>query len=77
MVVVEAQNLLKMSGKLKSSPEKRNRDKYCRYYRDHGHDTEDYFRLKIAIEKLIEASHLAKFVRNNKPVRTDAPLVEL
>ena len=59
MVAAEAQNLLKKLGKMKSLPEKRNRDKYCRYYRDHGHDTEDCFRLKIAIEKFIEAGHLA------------------
>ena len=63
-MAVEAQNLLKKSGKMKSLPEKRNKNKYCRYHRDHDHDTVDCFRLKIAIEKLIEAGHLAKFVNN-------------
>ena len=57
MVAAKVQNLLKKPGKMKSPPEKRNKDKYCRYHKDHGHDTEDCFRLKIAIEKLIEAGH--------------------
>ena len=70
MVVVEAQNLFKKQGK-KSPPERRNRDKYCRYHRDHGHDTEDCFRLKIVIEKLIEAGHIAKFVNKKRPALSD------
>ena len=69
MVVVEAQNLLKKWGKMKSPAEKRNRDKYYQYHRDHSHDTEDYFRLKIAIEKLIEAGYLVEFVNTNTPAR--------
>ena len=72
MVAAEAQNLLKKRGKLKSPPKKRNRNKYYRYHRDHGHDTEDCFRLKIVIEKLIGTVHLTKFVGNNRMVQTDA-----
>ena len=72
MVAAEAQYLLKKSDKLKSLSKKRNRDKYCRYHKDHGYDTEDCFRMKIVIKKLIEAHHLAEFVCNNRPVRTDA-----
>ena len=53
MVIAEAQNLLKKSGKLKNLPKKRSQDKYCRYRKDHNHETEDCFKLKIAIEKLI------------------------
>ena len=52
MAAVTAHNLLKNLTKLKSPPEKRNRNKYCRYHKDHGHDTEDYFKLKLVIEKL-------------------------
>ena len=50
MVAAEVQNLLKKPGKLKILPEKRSRDKYYRYHKDHSHDTEDYFKLKIVIE---------------------------
>ena len=66
MVAAERQNLLRAPIKMKGPPGKRNQDKYCRYHRDHGHDTEDYFRLKIAIEKHIKVGHLAEFV-NNRP----------
>ena len=71
MTVAEAQNLLKKPTKLKSPPEKRNRDKDCRYHKDQGHDTGDCFKLKIAIEKLIERGHLAEFVDNNRQQRRD------
>ena len=67
MVATERQNLLRAPPKMKSPPGKRDQDKYCRYHWDHGHDTENWFRLKIAIEKLIEAGHLIDFV-NNRPV---------
>ena len=69
MTAAEDQNLLKKPAKLKSPPEKRNQDKYCRYHKDHGHDIGDYFKLKIAIEKLIERGHLAEFVDNNRQQR--------
>ena len=71
MVAAEAYNLLKKWGKMKSLPERRIRDKYCRYHRDYGHDIEDCFWLRIAIGKLIEAGHLAEFVNKNRPARPD------
>ena len=66
MAVAEAQNLLKQSSKLKSPPEKRDLEKYCQFHRDHGHSTEDCFRLKMAIKKLIVKGHLADFFTNNR-----------
>ena len=56
---------------MKSPSEKKNRDKYYQYHRDYGHDTKDYFKLKIAIEKLIKIGHLAEFVTNNRPAQAD------
>ena len=61
---------------MKSSPDKRNRDKYCRYHRDQDYGTKDCFRLKITIEKLIEASHLAQFVNNNRSTRPNVRPLE-
>ena len=69
MAAAEAQNLLKRPNNLKSPPEKRDREKYCRFHRDHGHNTEDCFRLKMAIEKLIERGHLVDFVANDRQPR--------
>ena len=50
MAMAEAQNLLKNPEKLTSPPEKRNRNKYCRYHKDHGHEIEECFKLKITIK---------------------------
>ena len=48
--------------KLKGDPNKRPRDKYCRFHRDHGYDTFDYYDLKQQIEALIRQGKLQKFV---------------
>ena len=56
-------------GKLKSDPTKRSRNKYCRFHRDHGHDTANCYDLKQQIEALIREGKLQKFVSKE---RTDA-----
>ncbi|GAV89594.1 LOW QUALITY PROTEIN: hypothetical protein CFOL_v3_33008, partial [Cephalotus follicularis] len=50
---------------LRSTPEKRDSDKYCRYHRDHEHDTEEYKHLKNQIEDLIRKGYLHKYVDRN------------
>ena len=37
---------LKWPEKMKGDPNKRNRNKYCHFHRDHGHDTDECFDLK-------------------------------
>ena len=44
---------LKWLEKMKGNPNKRNRNKYCRFHKDHGHDTDECFNLKQQIENLI------------------------
>ncbi|XP_030939703.1 uncharacterized protein LOC115964556 [Quercus lobata] len=43
---IKDEGTLTFPGKLKGDPSKRPRDKYCRFHRDHGHDTADYYDLK-------------------------------
>ncbi|KAL2497373.1 Ribonuclease H [Abeliophyllum distichum] len=40
--------------------------KYCKFHRDHGHDTEDCQQLKEEIERLIKRGQLSKFVKADK-----------
>ena len=56
--------------KLKVDPNKRSKDKYCRFHRDHGHDTTDYYDLKQQIEALIKQEKLQRFVNKE---RVDPP----
>ena len=64
---------LTFPGKLKSDPIKRSRNKYCRFHRDHNHDTADCYDLKQQIEALIREGKLQKFVSKE---RTDTNLKE-
>uniref|UniRef100_A0A2N9G1W1 Uncharacterized protein n=1 Tax=Fagus sylvatica TaxID=28930 RepID=A0A2N9G1W1_FAGSY len=74
---------LKWPGKLMTDPDKRPRDKYCRFHRDHGHNTEDCYDLKRQIEELIKQGKLQRFVergqREGRPqgTRQQRPPVEV
>ncbi|KAK1365344.1 hypothetical protein POM88_040905 [Heracleum sosnowskyi] len=49
---------------LRGDPEKRNKNKYCRYHKDSGHDTDDCRQLKDEIEFLIRKGKLDKFTKD-------------
>ena len=53
---------LKWPEKMKGDPNKRNRNKYCRFHKDHGHDTDECFDLKQQIENLIRQGKLRNFL---------------
>ena len=46
LMQIKDEGALTFSGKLKSDPTKRSRNKYCRFHHDHGHDTADCYDLK-------------------------------
>ena len=60
---IEKDNLLRRPYPMKAPPSTHNKNKYCRFHRDHGHDTENYYALKNEIEELIRRGYLGKFVR--------------
>lgn len=51
---VESLGILDHPAKMLSPLEERNKGKYCRFHKDHGHDTEQYNELKKAIGNAIK-----------------------
>ena len=47
---------------MKGDPNKRNQNKYCRFHRDHKHDTDECFDLKQQIKNLIRQGKLRNFL---------------
>ena len=47
---------------MNGDPNKRNRNKYCRFHRNHRHDTVECFNLKQQIENLIRQGKLKNFL---------------
>ena len=43
-------------------PSKRDLTKYCEFYRDHGHRTDDFIQLRKEIKYLIRRGHLHSFM---------------
>ena len=58
LMQIKDKGVLTFPSKLKGDPNKRSRDKYCRFHRDHGHDTADCYDLKQQIEALIRQRKL-------------------
>ena len=70
LLQIKDEGALTFPGKLKGDLSKRSKDKYCRFHRDHGYDTSDYYDLKQQIEALIRQGKLRRFVNKE---RTDPP----
>ena len=67
---IKDEGALTFPRKLKGDPNKRLRDKYCRFHRDHGYDTADCYDLKQQIKALIRQGKLQKLINKE---RTDLP----
>ena len=68
---------LKWLEKMKGDPNKRNRNKYCHFHRDHEHDIDECFDLKQQIENLIRQGKLRNFLgRDHKDKKMKAKLEE-
>ncbi|GFZ07029.1 hypothetical protein Acr_18g0011990 [Actinidia rufa] len=64
---IKHEEFVKWPGKIKTDPQKENRNKYCEFHRDHGHNTEDCFQLKEQIVDLIKRGYLRKYVADRPP----------
>ncbi|XP_065624581.1 uncharacterized protein LOC112008184 [Quercus suber] len=63
---IKDEHYLKWPRPLHSSPNVRDKSKYCRFHKDHGHYTEDCRDLKEQIEELIRRGKLQKFVKKEE-----------
>ena len=62
---------------MKGDPNKRNRNKYCCFHKDHGHDTNECFDLKQQIKNLIRQEKLRNFLgRDHKDEKLKAKVEE-
>ena len=66
LIQIKDEHYLKWSRPLHSSPHIRDKNKYCRFHKDHGHYTEDYRDLKEQIEELIKKGKLQKYVKKGE-----------
>ncbi|KAK3035100.1 hypothetical protein RJ639_032602 [Escallonia herrerae] len=68
---IKENKALQWPDKLKSRPNKRNKDLWCHFHNDHGHTTDNYGSLKRAIEALIKRGQLKKFTPSATEERED------
>ena len=62
---------------MNGDPNKRNKNKYCHFHRDHGHDTDECYDLKQQIKNLIRQGKLRHFVgRDHKDEKLKAKMEE-
>ena len=66
LMQIKDEEALTFPGKLKSDPNKRSKDKYCRFHYDHGYDIADCYDPKQQIEALIRQGKLQRFVSKEK-----------
>ena len=66
LMQIKDEGALTFLGKLKGDPNKRSKDKYYRFHRDHGHDTADCYDLKQQIEALIRQGKLQRFISKER-----------
>nr|XP_023898471.1 uncharacterized protein LOC112010353 [Quercus suber] len=64
---IKDEHYLKWPRPLHSSPNVHDKNKYCRFHKDHDHYTEDCQDLKKQIEELIRKGKLQKYVKKGEP----------
>ncbi|KAL0463136.1 UNVERIFIED_CONTAM: hypothetical protein Slati_0201200 [Sesamum latifolium] len=73
LMVVEGKGLLSRSRSYKDGPQRPKSDKFCRFYNDYRHTTEECRHLKSEIERLIQNGYLQEYVCWEKARVKDVP----
>ena len=66
LMQIKDERYLKWPRPLHSSPNIRDKNKYCCFHKDHGHYTEDCWDLKEQIKELIQKGKLQKYVKKGE-----------
>nr|XP_023884817.1 uncharacterized protein LOC111997011 [Quercus suber] len=66
LMQIKDEHYLKWPRPLHSSPHVHDKNKYCRFHKDHDHYTEDCQDLKEQIEELIQKGKLQKYVKKGE-----------
>ena len=66
---IKDDHYLKWPRPLHPSLNVRDKNKYCRFHKDHGHYIEDCQDLKEQIEELIRKEKLQKYMKKGEPSR--------
>ncbi|XP_063941432.1 uncharacterized protein LOC135149610 [Daucus carota subsp. sativus] len=64
LMEIEKDESVRWPKPIRTDPEKRNKDLYCRFHKDTGHKTDDCRQLKDEIEFLIRRGKLSKFTKD-------------
>ena len=62
---VKNESFFKWPNKMMGNPEKRNRNLYCQYHRDHGHTTEDCRSLWNHLDQLVREGKLKQLLHHS------------
>ena len=62
---VKNESFFKWPNKMMGNPEKRNRNLYCQYHRDHGHTTEDCRSLWDHLDQLVQEGKLKQLLHHS------------
>ncbi|XP_077215791.1 uncharacterized protein LOC143850422 [Tasmannia lanceolata] len=65
LAAIKEEEFVRWPTRMLSKGNKRDQSKYCRFHKDHGHDTDECWQLKEEIELLIGRGYLNKYVRGD------------
>ncbi|XP_011085656.1 uncharacterized protein LOC105167581 [Sesamum indicum] len=65
LMIVENTDVLKWPRHTRYTPSKKTSNKYCRFHRERGHNTEECYQLKDEIERLVRQGHFRDRVPPN------------
>ena len=73
LMQIEDDPSLRWPGKIRADPNRRPKNLYCRFHKDHSHLTENCMALKEQVETLIQQGKLQKYVGRPPNARLPKP----